>query len=67
MPVISPTMPPTHFSFRGAMAEIELAQADDGIDRQQQAERDRGVARIGPGQRPCVEPDAGGRTNQQRP
>ena len=47
--------------------EIELAQADEGIDRQQQAERDGGVARIGPGQRSRVEPDAGGRTGQQWP
>jgi len=56
----TPTMPPPHFSFWRSMLKFSFAQANDGIERQQQAERDCGIACIGTGQRPGVQPDARG-------
>ena len=51
-------MPPTHFSWRRETVKLSVLRPDHGVDRQQDAEHDRGVGRVGAGEQPAIEPDA---------
>ena len=66
-PVMTPTMPPIHFSSWRATLKLNLLKPDDRVDHQQDAEHDGAVARIGAGQQAGVQPDADHRADHQRP